>query len=290
MTNVLEYLEQSARQFPDKAAVEDPDGRCTYRELMESAKRIGSALSRVCPARMPVAVFMDKSVAALKAFLGIVYAGCFYIFISPDQPNRRIEQILTIANAGCIVTGYAEGIYDGIITDQKHAVCVIMNETDKMTALVDVILCLSRIESGETELCIEDISVEAVMNNCLVSLESVVIKKGIEVKTDIAGGTVQADAAQMETAVMNLLANAVKYADQRIAICYDKKRLIIWNDGSGITDEDAPHVFERFYIGKNGNTGIGLALTKEIIERHGWRICADTADGGTRFIVRFSRF
>lgn len=187
------------------------------------------------------------------------------------------------------IQGYAEGIYDGIITDQKHAVCVIMNETDKMTALVDEILCLSRIESGETRMNIENVSIREVVNDCLVSLEYVVLKKKLKIETDLAEGDIRADAAQLETAVINLLTNAVKYAESRIVVSFDGRKLSVWNDGSNISKADAAHIFDRFYIGKYGNTGIGLALTKEIIEGHNWTIHVKTYDNGNLFTIRFSK-
>lgn len=103
MRNVLEYLEHSARKFPDKTAVTDPEKNCTYKDLLSNAKRIGSFLaSSVSPGR-PVVVFMDKGVEALTAFMGIVYAGCFYILINPDQPADRIRQILNVADTDCII-------------------------------------------------------------------------------------------------------------------------------------------------------------------------------------------
>ena len=48
--------------------------------------------------------------------------------------------------------------------------------------------------------------------------------------------------------------------------------LSIWNDGGELSTEDFSHMFERFYTGQNGNSGIGLALSKEIVEMHGWNL------------------
>lgn len=104
MKNVLEYLEASARNCPNKTVAEDMDGSCTYEELLTGAKRIGSALADIESPGKPVVVWMDKSVEALTAFMGIVYAGCFYVFISPEQPPARIKQILQVAQADCIIT------------------------------------------------------------------------------------------------------------------------------------------------------------------------------------------
>jgi D-alanine--poly(phosphoribitol) ligase subunit 1 len=104
MKNILEYLEHSAATLPDKIAVLDPEKSTTYEELLDNARRIGSFLSEQEIPQSPVAVFMDKSVEALTAFMGIVTAGCFYISINMDQPPSRIHQILETSNAGSIIT------------------------------------------------------------------------------------------------------------------------------------------------------------------------------------------
>lgn len=103
MKNVLEYLERSAMAFPDKTAVADPEKSSTYKELLHHAKAIGSFLLKQEPPGSPVAVFMDKSVEALTAFMGIVYAGCFYISINTELPSFRIHQILETSGAGCVI-------------------------------------------------------------------------------------------------------------------------------------------------------------------------------------------
>lgn len=104
MKNILEYLEHSATTHPDKIAVLDPEKSATYEELLDNARRIGSFLSEQEVPQSPVAVFMDKSVEALTAFMGIVSAGCFYISINMDQPPTRIRQILETSNAGSIIS------------------------------------------------------------------------------------------------------------------------------------------------------------------------------------------
>ncbi len=104
MRNILEYLEHSAKEYPEKIVVEDMNSRCSYRELLENAKRIGTSLTKTGTSGKPVAVFMEKSVEALTAFMGIVYAGGFYILINPEQPPFRIQQILQVSGAECIIT------------------------------------------------------------------------------------------------------------------------------------------------------------------------------------------
>lgn len=104
MTNVLDYLESSARRFPDKVAVLDQTDVRTYAQLETDARRIGAALAQHTPPRSPVIVYMEKCPRALTAFMGAVYAGCFYVYISPEQPEPRLRQILDAVRAACAIT------------------------------------------------------------------------------------------------------------------------------------------------------------------------------------------
>lgn len=103
-TNVLEYLERSAAAHPEKIAVADDLLSCTYEELLRDARRIGSGLCTRFSPRMPVAVFMEKSVETLKLFFGAVYAGCFYVLINPEFPAPRVEAILETLETRRVVT------------------------------------------------------------------------------------------------------------------------------------------------------------------------------------------
>ena len=116
MRTVLEYLENSAEKYPDKEAAKDLQESYTYRQLADYGRRIGSALTARSAGgtqdravrqhaglqqgtRRPVIVYMEKSARALASFMGTVYAGCFYTFISPSQPVSRIRRILDVLRA-----------------------------------------------------------------------------------------------------------------------------------------------------------------------------------------------
>lgn len=104
MTNVLEYLEHSVQTNPNKTALIDPEGSCTYAQLEDSSRRVGSALAGKTGAGAPVVIWMEKSISAVSAFLGCVYAGCFYVYLSPDQPKSRGERILSVAQSKLVIT------------------------------------------------------------------------------------------------------------------------------------------------------------------------------------------
>lgn len=101
--SILQYLEKSTEKFKNKIACEDETSSFTYAELSDKAKRIASALIEKMTPRSPVPMFMDKSCNALAAFMGAVYAGCFYVMLDPTQPPARINMILDTLEADMIV-------------------------------------------------------------------------------------------------------------------------------------------------------------------------------------------
>ncbi len=108
--NVLEWLEDTANRYGGKCACQDETEGFTYAELLDKARRIGSALTTHLKPRTPVPVYMDKSCAALALFFGAVYAGCFYVMLDVTQPPARISNILETLRAPLIVVdGKSEG-------------------------------------------------------------------------------------------------------------------------------------------------------------------------------------
>ena len=93
-TSILEYLEESARKYPDKTAFADEHTSCTFKELEQTARRTGTALAKYFTPRNPVPVFMEKSVETIGVFMGAVYAGCFYVPVNPMNPTERLRKIM----------------------------------------------------------------------------------------------------------------------------------------------------------------------------------------------------
>lgn len=104
MKNVLEYLEKSAANYPEKIAAADEISFCSFSELRRDAQKIGTALIRHFKPNTPVPIFMDKSVNTLKLFFGAVYAGCFYVLLNPELPAVRISHIAETLEAEIAVT------------------------------------------------------------------------------------------------------------------------------------------------------------------------------------------
>lgn len=102
-TNILEYLEETLRRVPDKAAFTDGAQTLTFREVSDQARRIGSALHRYGFCKQPMVVFMKKQPKTIAAFLGVIYSGCFYVPLDDEMPRHRIHLILrSLQPAACI--------------------------------------------------------------------------------------------------------------------------------------------------------------------------------------------
>jgi D-alanine--poly(phosphoribitol) ligase subunit 1 len=95
MINILEYLEKTASESPLKTAFADEDTALTFGGLLQNAKAIGSCLSAQGLKKEPVVVFMHKSPQTIGAFLGTVYAGCYYVPLDEEMPAQRIQMILS---------------------------------------------------------------------------------------------------------------------------------------------------------------------------------------------------
>ena len=104
MITILEYLEKSKKRDENKIAVIDEHGKCTYKELMENSKKIGSEIAKKIETKRPVPVLMEKGINALNSFLGAVYANCFYVLLNPDLPQTRLEHIIEVLEPEIIIT------------------------------------------------------------------------------------------------------------------------------------------------------------------------------------------
>ncbi len=105
--NILDYAEESARKYVGKTAFADEHTACTYEELITCARAVGTSVAKVTSPRRPVPVFMEKSVNAIYAFMGTVYAGCFYVLLDPKLPAERLKTILDTLTPDVMIVDHA---------------------------------------------------------------------------------------------------------------------------------------------------------------------------------------
>ena len=189
------------------------------------------------------------------------------------------------------IQGYAEGIQAGVM-DTASAAEVILAESDRMTELVDELLDISKIDMGRQPLTLSEMDVRELLYDSIRAVEPAAAG-GIAIVPDFPEEPVMVscDDTRLRRAVTNILSNGVRYARSELRLtCRADKRHVtirIQDDGDGIAEADLPHIFDRFYMGKSGKSGIGLALTKEIIHLHKGTIRAYNGDTGAVFEISF---
>ena len=190
------------------------------------------------------------------------------------------------------IQGYAEGIQAGVM-DTGSAAEVILAESDRMTELVDELLDISKIDMGRQPLTLSEMDVRELLYDSMRAVEPIAAGGGITITPDFPETPVMVscDDTRLRRAVTNILSNGVRYARSQLRLTcrVDKHHVTIriQDDGDGIAEADLPHIFDRFYMGKSGKSGIGLALTKEIIHLHKGTIRAYNGDSGAVFEISF---
>ena len=188
------------------------------------------------------------------------------------------------------IQGYAEGIQAGVM-DTGSAAEVILSESERMTGLVNELLDISKIDMGRQQLNLSMVDVRELLYDSIRAVEPAASAGGIAIVPDFPETPVMVscDDTRLRRAVTNILSNGVRYAHSQLHLtCRTDKRHVtirIQDDGDGIAEEDLPHIFDRFYMGKSGKSGIGLALTKEIVHLHKGTVRAYNGDSGAVFEI-----
>lgn len=189
------------------------------------------------------------------------------------------------------IQGYAEGIYSGVIKNEMKASEIILSESQKMSALVDEILFLSKMDLDAFKEHREKICVQELLYDCSTFIKNLADQAQISIDHHFSTDKlfIFGDEKLLERAISNILSNAVRYARQSIAIFCDSNDpwiiIKITDDGEGISPNELPHIFERFFKGKGGNFGIGLSIAHDIVDAHGGTITATSDNGITEFTI-----
>lgn len=193
------------------------------------------------------------------------------------------------------IAGFIDGINSGAIPPEKHEyyLGVISAEVHRLSRLVSQLLDVSRLESGERKFTYTDFDVAEVARLILISFEQKIEDKKLDVEFDAEydGMYARADKDAIYQVLYNLCHNAIKFAREggkfriRISRITDTKlKIAVYDQGQGISDEDAKMVFDRFYktdksrgLDKSG-VGLGLYICKTIIDAHGETIGVESGD------------
>lgn len=198
------------------------------------------------------------------------------------------------------INGYAEMIASGIVSqeDVKKFSQIILSEGNRLLALINEIIQLSKYDSGDRDLInFEQFDLSRLANTIVKDMRNYALSK--EINLQFKGGpvVVYADKKMMDELITNLISNASKYnyPGGNVFVSVedggDTARIIVKDDGIGISERDQERIFERFYMvnrsGRNhSGTGLGLSLVKHIVKNHNGTIDLESSLGkGSTFTI-----
>ncbi|MGI8475849.1 MAG: HAMP domain-containing sensor histidine kinase [Thermomicrobiales bacterium] len=207
-------------------------------------------------------------------------------------PLASIRALVETLDAGAIDDPTVSGDFLGRI----------VGEVDRLTALVDELLDLARLESGRLTLRLERVAPDALVMGAMDRLRPHVERARLTLLADVSPGMtpVLADRARIEQVLLNLMHNATKFTPVGGTIRVSARKVGDWleidvtDSGFGIPEADLPRVFERFFKSdkarRSDGTGLGLAIAKHIVQAHHGAIWARSAVGvGSTFTFSLPR-
>ena len=193
------------------------------------------------------------------------------------------------------IKGYVETLREEDVSpdDRSRFLETVSRHTDRLSALIEDLLELSRLESPETRLEVRPIALEAVAGRAIELLEGTAGGRHVTLHHDVPAGlpAVVGDAGSLEQILVNLLDNAIKYtpAGGGVTLSASRRegriRVAIMDTGIGIPAADIPRLFERFFrvdrgrSREEGGTGLGLAIVKHLVQLQGGEVGVESEPG-----------
>jgi two-component system sensor histidine kinase BaeS len=198
-----------------------------------------------------------------------------------------------------VISGYAEALSDGKLPGNVEVYDILHQETQRLGRLVEELRVLSLADAGELPLSLQPVQPQSLLEQAAARHSVAAQQKSIAIRLEVGQGlpTVQADSERMAQVLDNLMTNAIRYTPAggeivlASSLAGNSVQLQVRDNGSGITPEDLPNIFDRFYRGdkarqQNGESGLGLAIAKSIVEAHRGAIAVESTPGqGTTFTI-----
>ena len=203
------------------------------------------------------------------------------------------------------IRAMVETLENGALDDRETArdfLSRIQGDIGRMTALVDELLELSSLESGQMPLHLSPVDLREAAGAIVERYRLAAAARGVELKGEVSEDAprAMADPAKLDQILTNLLENALRFTPRGGRIAISARARPRWVDisvsdtGAGISKEHLPRVFERFFKAdrsrRDGGTGLGLAIAKHLAQAHGGEMRAESAEGeGSVFTVTLRR-
>ena len=250
--------------------------------------------------------FADQSVLALnnaRLFREVEQKGRELAVASEHKSQflaNMSHELRTPLNA---VLGYAELLSDGLYGQMPEKATEVLERIQHngkhLLGLINDVLDISKIEAGQLNLALEDYSVESVVQSVISAAGSLAKTKGIELRSEVPPQLPlgRGDERRLTQVLLNLVSNAIKFTDAgavdvSVKLHEDKFSISVTDTGPGIAIEDQSKIFDEFQqvdnssTRKKGGSGLGLSISRRLVDLHGGRIDLDSTVGvGSTFSI-----
>jgi two-component system sensor histidine kinase BaeS len=266
------------------------------RILGDAAERIGAGGYQ---ARVPVAANGDELAALGRAFNQMAAA------LEATERHRRAllaDLAHELRTPLATLEAYVEGLADGVVAADQAAWAVLQAELVRLRRLTEDLTALSRAEEQRLDLRPGPVDPAVLVTRAIQAAEPAFAAKGVALQANTARGLPQVgvDPDRLGEVLANLLANALRHTPSggRVEVTavgrHDEVEVAVTDTGEGIPPELLERVFERFFRvdrartrNSGGGSGLGLTISRAIVEAHGGRMWAESAGrGGARLVVR----
>jgi two-component system sensor histidine kinase BaeS len=194
------------------------------------------------------------------------------------------------------IRGYGEALSDGTARGARKAGLVIVRESRRLERLVQDLIDLARLESGEFSINVVDVDLAVVAKDVAEALRPSAREAGVDLVVDTAGSAVRSDPDRVHQMLANLTENALRVTPGggTVRITVADRVVAVADSGPGLDPDDIRHAFERFYLWRKYRgdrpvgSGLGLAIVGELAARLEVDVDVSSAPGaGSRFELRF---
>jgi signal transduction histidine kinase len=267
---------------------------------------VAAFLAGAAAVAVPSRMGGDQILLAVLAATGAALAAALTVRLAMEERSRRqieaARRQLVAAASHDLRTPLAslrllvESIDDGVATGEtrERYLREIRTHVEVLSGLVDDLFELSRIEAGEIAWTMRRVELGELIGDTVAAMRAPAEQRGVHLAVDLPPGTVlaEADAEKLQRVLFNLIQNAIRHtpADGSVTVRARAARgdieVEVADDGEGVPAGDRERVFEAFYRGDaargEDGAGLGLAISRAIVEAHGGKIWLEDGAPGTR--------
>ncbi len=315
--NVTAILNVSAIELKDRSISDVLSGRMkqVVKEVIEEVENRGFTMERMVDQKLaggeeiPVAVGGAPLTDESDRGQGIILLFRDMTASRELERLRKIDKMKSdfVANVShelrtplTSIKAYTDALKDMVEGEEKQEFLeVVEEESDRLLKLIDDLLNLSKIQSGEIDLERETFHMLELIEEVIANQQITTDDHELILEDETERDQVYADRSKIEEVLDNLIGNAVKYSPDggdvvtRVDNDENYLRVSVSDSGIGLTEEEQEKIFDQFYRGATANraqiqgTGLGLTITKNIIDSHGGEIDVESTEGeGTTFTVQ----